>query len=172
MCVKHSLLWLGQIPVQLGVAFSTVCAILALAPVLAGADFGLFKVPHVGPYVATWLKRIALPVLVCSFVPYLPMWPLVCPKVCMSFSSTAGPVVPATLDFINSSSKTIRITWRSPEGKEDMYNPIVIPPGRSSNNVETFLDDDWCVVDATTKDFIQEVRVTQTQQKVEVHDPR
>lgn len=169
MCAKHSLLWLGQIPVQLGVAFSTVCAILALTPFLAGADFGLFKVPDVGPDVARWLKRIALPLLVCSFVPYLPMWPLVCPKVCMSFSSTASPGVAAKLDFINSSSKTIRITWRSPEGKEDKYEPIVLPSGGREIGIDTFLDHDWCVVDATTGDFIQEVRVTQTQQQIEIH---
>jgi hypothetical protein len=169
MCAKHSLLVLGQIPVQLGVAFSTVCAILALTPFLAGADFGLFRVPHVEPNVARWLRRLALPILICSFVPYVPMWPLVCPKVCTSFSSSASPGVASKLDFINSSSKTIRITWRSPEGKEDKYEPIVLRSGERETGIDTFLNHDWCVVDATNGDFIQEVLVTQTHQQVEIH---
>jgi hypothetical protein len=148
-----------------------VCAILALVPFLAGADFGVFRVPHVRPETGRWLKWIAFPALICSFALYLPVWPLVCPKVCASVSGTANPGEEASLDFVNLSSRTIKITWRSSDGKEDEYRPIVLLPGRRVDNVQTYLDHDWCVVDDTTKDFIQEVRVTRTHQQVEIHDP-
>src|SRR5437773_7909503 len=113
MCIRYSALKLATLPDAFGITFLTIGIILALVPYFAGANFGIFHVPRVQPATGRTLRWGGPLVLMIAVFLHLPVWPLVCPQSCTSVSAVSDS--PANLAILNSSSKTIRISWRSHE---------------------------------------------------------
>jgi hypothetical protein len=158
---------MAGIPGAFGITLLSVCLVLALAPYLGGIDLKVITFPLVGPGTAKWLRWCGPAALLLVVLLHVPLWPLLCPQECVSVSgnvTSAG----ATLYFTNSSKRPIRISWRDPDGKEDPKLTFVLEPRARPLEEPTFLGHDWCVVDAETHEYIEEFRITKTEQRVDI----
>jgi len=167
MCVKHSLLAMAGIPGAFGLTLLLVCLVLVLAPYLGGIDLKIITIPTVGPMIAKWLKWLGPVAFILVVLLHIPLWPLVCPKSCSSVSGNLTSAK-ANLHLTNSSNRPIRVSWRDSDGKEDPNLTFVLEPNAQALDEETVLGHDWCVVDAATKVYIEEFRITKAQQQIDI----
>lgn len=168
MCIKHSLLTMAGIPGAFGLTLLSVCLVLLLVPYLGGIDLRVITIPRVGPKIAKVLKWYGPATLFLVVLLHIPLWPLVCPQSCVSVSGNLTSTQ-ASLHLTNSSSRPIRVSWRDAEGKEDPKLTFVLEPQAPTLDQPTFLGHDWCVVDATTHEYIEEFRITKMEQRIEIH---
>lgn len=167
MCLKHSLLTMAGIPGVFGLTLLTVCLVLVLAPYLGGIDLKAITIPRVGPKVAKALKWCGPAAFLLVVLLHIPLWPLVCPQSCVSVSGNVTSTE-ATLYFTNSSNRSIRLSWRDADGKEDPKLTYVLEPHSPTLTQRTFLGHDWCAVDATTHQYVEEFRITKLEQRIEI----
>jgi hypothetical protein len=69
---------------------------------------------------------------------------------------------------VNHSPKQITIIWHDDDGKEWENTRRTLDPGTELKQ-DTYLNHAWCVMDSKTGRFIQEIHVTQMNQRFEIH---
>jgi hypothetical protein len=167
MCIKHSLLTMSGLPGAFGLTLLSVGLVLLLAPYLGGTDLNVIVIPRFDPKIARRLKWCSPAFLFLVVLLHAPLWPLVCPKSCVSVSGNLTSTE-ADLYLTNSSNRSIRLSWRDPDGKEDPMRTFVLESHAPVLSEKTFLGHDWCVVDAATNEYIEEFQITKTEQRIEI----
>jgi hypothetical protein len=167
MCIKHSLLTMAGLPGAFGLLLLTACSALVLAPYLGGIDLKVITIPVVPPQTGRWLRWCGPAALLLVVLLHVPLWPLACPQACVSVSGSVTSTK-ATLYFTNSSNRSVRLSWRDSEGREDPKLRPVLESHAPTLIEDTFLGHDWCVVDAATNEYIEEFRITNEDQRVDI----
>src|SRR6266481_3288778 len=167
MCIKHSLLTMAGMPGAFGITLLLVGLVALLAPYLGGPGLIEITIPKFEPKIARWLKWCGPAVFLLAVLLHVPLWPLVCPKSCVSVSGNSS-ATPAHMYVRNLSNRPIQVSWRSAQGKEDPDLTLVLEPQAPTASQETFLGHDWCIVDADTREYIEEIRITKTEQWIEI----
>jgi hypothetical protein len=74
MLEKASVFKISGLPEAFGVLLLSVSFILLLTPYLSGKDFGLFKVPELGPTATSWWKRIGPGLFLLVVLAFIPLF--------------------------------------------------------------------------------------------------
>jgi hypothetical protein len=116
---------LAQLPAGFGETVLVLALILAFTPYLAGADFGMVKIPQLDRVTTVRLRWLGPVVMLFVIGAFRSLSPLKCPKSCGAVSVVSE--TPAVLDFENFSGKPVRFTWRTFEGLDSL--PFVLRNG-------------------------------------------
>ena len=150
------------LPGAFGEAVLILTLVLLLAPYLAGADLGIFKIPELSVPAQHFLRYLG-PVLFCAAVLlYYPIWP----RQALSVRS-AGTDDPVTVRFENRTRNYVNIDWLDFEGKRDAGHHYVVEPG-ASKDVQTYVAHAWVVSNANSGAEIRTIVVAKDATRVSI----
>ena len=142
------------LPSPFGQVVFTLAFVLLLAPYLANADIGIFKIPALPDTTQHFLKYFGPVFLVISVLLYYPFWT----RQVVSIRS-AGIDVPITVTLQNCSKMYLKINWLDFEGKKDPGCYLNLAPGESKE-VPTYVAHAWSVSNANTGAELKPIIVT------------